>query len=406
MQDARQTIELVARSAYGRLVAYLSSQTRDVASAEDALGEALLEALTSWPRDGLPQSPESWLLTAARHRLLDQQRRMRAWERHEAVLRSLVDTAQACEGSGGFPDERLRLFFVCAHPAIDPTVHAPLMLQVVLGLDAARIAPVFLVSPAAMSQRLVRAKTKIREAAIPFEVPDDRELPRRLESVLEAIYAAYGLGWDGVTGADPSARGLAEEAVWLARGLVQLMPDEPEARGLLALLLFCESRRLARRTTSGEYAPLSEQDPALWSESAIEEAETELATAARRGHHRGRFQLEAAIQSVHADRRRTGRTDWEAIELFYEHLIGLAPTLGARIGHAVATAEVRGPAAGLELLDGITRRTVSSHQPFWAARAHLLKRLGRKDESLQAYDLAIGLTQDAAVRRFLLERRG
>ncbi len=406
MENAHRTIELVARSAYGRLVAYLSAQTCDVASAEDALGEALVEALASWPRDGVPEKPEAWLLTAARHRLVDQERRTRTRERHEAALRSLVVDAEAVEGSEEFPDERLKLFFVCAHPAIDPAMHAPLMLQAVLGLDAARIAPAFLLSPAAMSQRLVRAKTKIREAAIPFEVPDDRELPRRLDSVLEAIYAAYGLGMDGIAGADPSARELAEEAIWLARVLVQRMPDEPEVGGLLALLLFCESRRLARRTTRGEYVPLSEQDPAAWSEPAIREAEAQLSAAARHGKHDGRFQLEAAIQSVHADRRRTGRTDWAAITLFYEHLVRLAPTLGALVGRAVATAEVRGPEAGLERLDGIGRSVVSSYQPYWAVRAYLLKSLGRVDEASEAFDVAIGLTQDEAVRRFLLERRG
>jgi predicted RNA polymerase sigma factor len=405
METAHRTIELVARSAYGRLVAFLSAQTRDVASAEDALAEALVEALASWPRDGVPEKPEAWLLTAARHRLVDQERRARTRERHEDALRSLVVDTEAAEGSEVLPDERLKLFFVCAHPAIDGAVHAPLMLQAVLGLDAARIAPAFLVSPAAMSQRLVRAKTKIRETAIPFEVPGERELPRRLASVLEAIYAAYGLGLDGIAGADPSALELAEEAVWLARVLVQRLPDEPEVRGLLALLLFCESRRQARRTALGEYVPLSEQDPAAWSEPTVQEAEEQLSAAARIDRHDGRFQLEAAIQSVHADRRRSGRTDWAAIALFYEHLVRLAPTLGALVGRAVAIAEVRGPEAGLESLAGIGRASVTSYQPYHAVSAHLLKNLGRVHEASEAYDLAIGLTQDAAVRRFLLERR-
>jgi len=264
----------------------------------------------------------------------------------------------------------------------------------------------FLVSPAAMSQRLVRAKTKIREAAIPFEVPLERELPRRLASVLEAVYAAYGLGTDGIAGADPSARALAEEAVWLARVLVQRLPDEAEVRGLLALLFFCESRRLARRTARGEYVPLSEQDPAHWSEPALREAEEQLAAAAALGKPHGRFQLEAAIQSVHADRRRSGRTDWAAIALFYEHLVLLAPTLGALVGRAVAIAEARAPEAGLEALDAIERSRVTSYQPYWAVRAHLLSRVGRVHEACEAYDLAIGLSEDAAVRRFLLERRG
>jgi len=406
VHEAHQTIEHVARTAYGRLVAYLSSRTRDVAAAEDALGEALLEALAAWPKSGVPDKPEAWLLKAAGHRLLDHQRHLRTRERHAQALRSMVAEASALEGADEYPDERLRLFFVCAHPAIDVAVHAPLMLQVVLGLDAARIAPAFLVSPATMSQRLVRAKTKIREAGIAFSVPEEHELPQRLASVLEAIYAAYGLGWDGGQGPDASARDLAEEAVWLARVLVRRMPDEPEARGLLALLLFCESRQQARRTEPGDYVPLSEQDPARWSEALIREAELELATAARSGRPHGRFQLEAAIQSVHADRRRTGRTDWQAVALFYEHIVCLAPTLAARIGHAVAIGEVQGPEAGLRLLDRIERASTASHQPFWAARAHLLARQGRSDEAAQAYDLAIGLAREESVRRFLMQRRG
>jgi len=406
MSDARETVELVARSAYGRLVAWLSSRTRDVAAAEDALGEALLEALATWPRIGVPDKPEAWLLKAARHRLLDQQRHQRTRERHHEMLRSATADAMVFEGNDEYPDERLRLFFVCAHPAIDVAVHAPLMLQVVLGLEAARIAPAFLIAPSTMSQRLVRAKTKIREAAIAFEVPEEHELPQRLASVLEAIYAAYGLGWEGGHGAEPSARDLAEEAVWLARVLTQRMPDEPEVHGLLALLLFCESRHRAKRTERGDYVPLSEQDPTLWSEAPIREAEAELARAAQHGRHLGRFQLEAAIQSVHADRRRTGRTDWQAIALFYEHLVQLAPTLAARIGWAVAVAEVHGPEAGLELLDRIDHGSRASHQPFWAVRAHLLARLGHRDEATRAYDLAIALSHEASVRRFLIQRRG
>ncbi len=405
MQHAERAVEAVARSSFGRLVAFLSSRTRDVAGAEDALSEALLAALTSWPRDGVPEKPEAWLLAAARHRLADQARHARVREKHADALRLLAAESEEAKAPDEFPDERLKLFFVCAHPAIDPALHTPLMLQTVLGLDAARIAQAFLVSPAAMGQRLVRAKTKIREAGIPFEVPEERELPRRLDAVLEAIYAAYGLGWDEALGANALARDLADEAIWLARVLLQRMPGEPEIQGLLALMLFCEARRPARRTADGRYVPLSEQDPAAWSLPAIQEAETELAAAAQQGRP-GRFQLEAAIQSVHAERRITGRTDWDAIAVFYEHLVRLAPTLGARISQAAAVAKARGPEEGLELLDGIDRAAVSTYQPYWAVRAHLLQRLGRKAEATDAFDLAIGLTEDDVVRRFLLDRRG
>jgi len=279
------------------------------------------------------------------------------------------------------------------------------MLQTVLGVDAARIAQAFLVPPATMGQRLVRAKQKIRQAGIPFEVPQDHELPERLDAVLEAIYAAYDLGRDDAAGIDPRAQDLADEAVWLARVVRERLPEEPEIRGLLALMLFCDARRAARRTPDGRYVPLSEQDPGSWSTSAIREAETELGAAARGGRI-GRFQLEAAIQSVHAERAQTGRTDWAAIVVFYEHLVQLAPTLGARVAQAAAVAEAHGAAAGLALLDTIDRAAVATYQPFWAVRAHLLRQVGEGVDAVEAYDRAIGLTEDPAIRRYLLERRG
>lgn len=405
MEEARRAVEAVARSSYGRLVAYLCSRTRDVAGAEDALGDALVSALASWPRDGVPRKPEAWLLTAARRRLLDQARRARVRAEHAETLRFLAAEPGPDEPQDGLPDERLKLFFVCAHPAIDPALHAPLMLQTVLGLDAARIAQAFLVSPAAMAQRLVRAKTRIREAGIPFQIPEEGDLPLRLGAVLEAIYAAYGIGWDETVGADSRGTDLVEEAIWLARVLRQRMPGEPEIRGLLALMLFCEARRPARRTAEGRYVPLSEQDPAAWSLASIQEAEAELAEAAKQDRP-GRFQLEAAIQSVHTERAHSGRTEWAAIATFYSHLVRLAPALGARVGQAAAVGEAEGPEAGLSLLDRIDRGDVTAYQPYWAARAHLLTRLGRSGEASEAFDRAIGLTEDEAVRAFLLERRG
>lgn len=402
--EVQRTIEAVARESYGRLVAYLCAHTRDVAGAEDALSEALLAALTAWPRDGVPEKPEAWLFTTARRRLIDRARHEQVRAASALTLQLITEESDEAISSDTFPDERLKLLFVCAHPAIDPSMHTPLMLQTVLGLDAASIARAFLVSPATMSQRLVRAKSKIRDAGIAFEVPEERELPERLDAVLEAIYAAYGSGWQDA-GADPRGRGLADEAIWLARVLVQRLPAEPEARGLLALILHCESRREARRAPDGRYVPLSEQDTERWSRPMIEEAERELTAAAK--HSRlGRFQLEAAIQSVHAERARSGRTDWRAIALFYGQLVQLAPTLGARIGGAAAIAEVNGAETGLALLDEIELEAVTVYQPYWAVRAHLLQRLGRKREALDAFDRAIGLAEDDAVRRFLLERRG
>ncbi len=403
-EDTHRAIERVARESYGRLVAYLSSHTRDVASAEDALSNALLAALTAWPRDGLPQNPEAWLLTAARRSFIDLMRHQQMAEASEPTLQLLREEREVTLPAE-FPDDRLKLLFVCAHPAIDPAMHTPLMLQTVLGLDAARIAHAFLVSPTTMGQRLVRAKVKIRDAGIQFEVPQERELPQRLDAVLEAIYAAFGIGWDDMVGVDQRGRDLAEEAIWLARVLLQLMPGEAEVRGLLALMLHCEARRAARRGPDGRYIPLSAQDTQKWSVPLIAEAEHLLAQAAS-GGRAGRFQLEAAIQSVHAERARSGRTEWVAITTFYEQLIRISPTLGTRTGYAAAAGEAVGPEAGLAVLDGIDLEAVSNYQPYWAVRAHLWQRLGKTSEAADAFDRAIGLAEDPAVRQFLLQRRG
>jgi len=404
-ENTHRTIERVARESYGRLVAYLSSHTHDVGSAEDALSDALIAALATWPRDGVPQNPEAWLLTAARRSFIDLVRHRQVALASEPTLLLLREEREEMTLSVEFPDERLKLLFVCAHPAIDPAMHTPLMLQTVLGLDAARIGGAFLISPKTMGQRLVRAKTKIRDGGIQFEIPQDRELPQRLDAVLEAIYAAFGIGWDDMAGVDQPGRDLAEEAIWLARVLLRLLPEEAEVRGLLALMLHCEARRTARRGPDGRYIPLSTQDTKQWSLPLIEEAERHLAEAFRQGRS-GRFQLEAAIQSVHAERARSGRIDWAAIAVFYEQLIRISPTLGARTGHAAAIAETSGPEGGLAILDAIASDEVSGYQPYWAVRAHLLQQLGKTPEALAAFDQAIGLAEDPAVRQFLLQKRG
>ena len=404
-EEIHREIERVARESYGRLVAYLSAHTRDVLAAEDALSEALLTALTVWSRDGLPQNPEAWLLTAARHSIIDLIRHQRVVSESEPTLLLLKEGFTEMNVASGFPDERLKLLFVCAHPAIDPAMHTPLMLQTVLGVDAVRIAGAFLVAPKTMGQRLVRAKTKIRDAGIRFEVPERRELPERLEAVLEAIYAAFGIGWDDLAGVDQRGQNLAEEAIWLARVLLELMPDEPEVRGLLALMLYCEARRTARRGPDREYIPLSEQDHKQWSSPLIKDAEQTLSEAFKYGRP-GRFQFEAAIQSVHAERARSGSTDWAAISAFYRQLIRISRTVGTRVGYAAALAEANGPGAGLAVLNAIESEAVSSYQPYWAVRAHLLQQLGKAPEALDAYDRAIGLAEDPAVREFLRKRRG
>jgi len=403
VSDAAAAAELAARTSYGRLVAYLAARWRDVARAEDALGDALLAALETWPHRGVPDYPEGWLLTAARRRLVDGARHAGVAAAAEAELTLMLQEHIDDQRGTRVSDHRLALLFVCAHPAIDEAARTPLMLQTVLGLDAARIASAFLVAPATMSQRLVRVKAKIREAGICFEVPERREMAARLEAVLDAIYAAYGSGWEDVAGADPRRRGLAEEAIWLGRLVTRLLPDEPEALGLLALMLHCEARRPARRDSGGAYVPLREQDVTQWSQPMLEEAERLLKTAAR-SKSPGRFQLEAAIQSAHAQRAWTGVTDWEAIALLYEGLLRCAPTVGARVASAAALAEARGAETGLRALDAMAPDAVAVYQPYWALRGQLLKKLGRNTQALDAYDRAIGLSEEAAVREFLMTR--
>lgn len=397
--DSRQAIDRAARDSYGRLIAFLAARSRDMAACEDALAEAVRRALERWPVDGIPDNPEAWLLTTARRHLTDEARRFRVRTGAQATLLAITEEAQQLANADIFPDERLKLLFICAHPAIDAAARTPLMLQTVLGLDAARIASAFLVKPAAMGQRLSRAKAKIRDAGISFEVPETVELGARLQAVLEAVYAAYGSGWDDVDGSDPRRKGLASEAIDLTRLLARLMPA-PEVDGLLALMLYCESRREARRTSAGGYVPLSEQDPTKWSGSMIAEANRILAKAERAGKA-GPFQFEAAIQCIHAQRAATGVTNWNAVAAIYEGLVRIAPTTGAMVGRSAAFGEAYGAESGLALLDAIPGALVTNYQPYWAVSAHLLRRTGRRTEALAAYRRAIGLCEDAGMREFL-----
>lgn len=400
--SAAAAAEAAARRSYGKLVAFLSARTRDVAGAEDALSEAFAAALADWPRNGVPDKPEAWLLTVARRKLVDA---VRSRIHGEAAAEHLQLLAQLAEPEDAvLPDRRLELLFACAHPAIDASVRAPLMLQAVLGFDAAAIASAFLVAPAAMGQRLVRAKARIRQAGIPFQVPGHAELPQRLDSVLDAVYAAYSEGWSDAEGADPRRRNLAEEAIWLGRLLVQLLPGEPEARGLLSLMLHAHARRRARRDAQGEYVPLAAQDTALWDADMIEEAESLLRQASRLPAP-GRYQLEAAVQSAHCVRRRGGRTDWEAIVTLYEALHALTGSPVAALNRAVALAQAGAVQEGLAALRALAADArLAEYQPYWAARAELLARSGARGEALAAYQQAIGLERDPAVRRFLQRR--
>ena len=397
-------IETVARDSYGRLIAYLAARSGDVAGAEDALGDAFVAALTRWPAEGVPEKPEAWLLHVARNRMIDATRRKQVRQKSEKFLQQIANEAEnVAKAHEYFPDERLKLLFVCAHPAIDPAARTPLMLQTVLGIDAARIASAFLVSPAAMSQRLVRAKNKIRDASIPFRVPEPPELEERVSFVLDAIYAAYTTGWESVMETASTHHALAEEAVALGRTLMQLMPHEPEAHGLLALMLHCEARRAARYTSDGKFVPLDQQDTALWSQPMIDEAEAHLHSAAA-FKRLGRYQLEAAIQSIHADRAKTGRIDWREIALLYEGLVRIAPGIGSLVGRAVAIAQAGELAAGFAALERIPAVQTADYQPYWAARGHLLRLLNRNDEAREAFNRAASLTDDPALREYLFQR--
>jgi RNA polymerase sigma-70 factor (ECF subfamily) len=402
---ARTTADAVARRSYGKLVAFLAARTRDVAAAEDALSEAFASALADWPLHGCPSNPEAWLLTVARRKMIDVARRRRSGEMAAAQLQFLGEELIAAPADAEIPDHRLALMFACAHPAIEAGIRAPLILQVVLGLDAKTIASAFLTSPAAMGKRLVRAKDKIRQAGIPFSVPERAELPGRLDTVLDAIYAAFTEGWTDPGGTDVVRRDLTEEAMFLARLVTELLPEEPEALGLLALMLHAQARRRARRNAHGEYVPLAEQDPALWDSQMTVEAEALLRRASALGSI-GRYQLEGALQSAHVHRCRTGHANWAEVVQLYDALFALAGSPVVAINRALAIAELQGASTALEAMPAVTADVrLAEYQPYWAARAELLAKTGAHGEARRAYEIAIGLERDPAVRRFLQRRQ-
>ena len=404
IEPAQAAIVAAARRSYGKLVAFLAVRTRDVAAAEDALAAAFEAALHDWPVQGVPDNPEAWLLTTARRQAIDVARRQRTQTDALPDLLLLTDEASDASDQRAIPDDRLLLLFACAHPAIERSVRAPLMLQTVLGFDAASIASAFLVAPSTMGQRLVRAKAKIKQAGIPFRLPEHEDLAERLDSVLEAIYACFSEGWSDPVGSEARRRNLAEEGIWLGHLVVTLMPEAAEALGLLSLMLYAQARAAARRDTHGAYVPLSQQDPALWDAALVHQAEALLLRASRLNNI-GRYQLEAAIQSAHVIRRSQGRADWPAIVQLYDALLALTGSPVVAVNRAVALAEVDGAAVGLAALDALNNDVrLNEYQPFWAARAELLARQGLALQAREAYARAIGLEADPAVRRFLLER--
>lgn len=403
MTATAAAVERTARDAYGRLVAMLASRSGDLAAAEDGLADALLAALESWPVKGVPANPTGWLLRTARNRAIDGHRASGRADARADDIRMLEEELATL--SPDFPDDRLKLLFVCAHPAIDAGVRTPLMLQAVLGLDAARIARAFLVAPAAMGQRLVRAKAKIRAAGIGFAVPDPQQLGDRLPPVLDAIYGAFGLAWDDVPGGDAPASDLSAEAVFLARLLVDLLPADPESKGLLALMLFCEARRGARRDAVGRFVPLAEQNVSLWSRPLIAEGDALLIAASRHARF-GRYQCEAAIQSAHSQRAFGRSAPTAALAGLYDLLVDRAPSIGAVIGRASALLDDGAPDAAAAALADLPADRVRDHQPYWAAHAAVMRALGQERAARESAQRAIGLSHDPAVRAYLMARFG
>lgn len=392
MSDAARAAETAARDSYGRLLAYLAARTRDIGLAEDALGHAFAKALSDWPVRGVPDRPDAWLLTVARNAVTDRQRHLTRF--HEDTE---VPDMPAPEMADALPDERLALLMVCAHPAIARDLHTPLMLQTVLGVEARVIAQLFMVSPAALTKRLGRAKAKIKAAGIPFSLPGPEDLPARAAAIREAIYGAYGLDWMS------PGDGLGDEALYLADLLTRLLPGDAEAAGLAALIAFGHARARAR-IVDGVLVPTDVQDVHLWDERLQFYADRQLTRAFELGDV-GRFQIEAAIQQVHMARKDKGETDWKALNQLYHGLIRIEASVGAQVAQAVVTARIHGVEAGLDALARIEQVRGDAVQPLWAARADMLSDLGDVSAASAAYDRAIDLTAEAPVIAFLRAQR-